>query len=157
MTQELSTAKKEYSSASSSVKEVLERIFGKDALAHDWREIKTFEDACRFNGTIAMEILPYENPVTDRQEWLNALAKMDQIVKAINADFTPDYSNSKQYKWYAWFEYSKSISGFRFYDSNYDRVDTRSTGGSRLCSESEEKAKYIAEQFIDIWNIILLK
>jgi hypothetical protein len=157
MNKELTIAKEIYRKESCGVKEALEKIFGKDAFQHDWKDIKTLEDACSFNGTDPIEILPYKKPVTDKQEWLNALAMMDEIVRAINPGFTPDYSKSSQYKWYAWFEYKPSNSGFRFGDSRYANVGTRSTGGSRLCSETEEKATYIAKQFIDIWNIILLK
>jgi hypothetical protein len=157
MNKELSIAKEIYRKESNGIKDALEKIFGKEAFQSDWKDIKTFEDACSFNGTDPTDILPYKKPVTDKQEWLNALAMMDEIVRAINPGFTPDYSKSSQYKWYAWFEYKPSNSGFRFHGSGCDLVSAGSTGGSRLCSETEEKATYIAKQFIDIWNIILLK
>jgi hypothetical protein len=83
---------------------------------------------------------------------------MEEIVKAINPGFFEriDWSNSNQKKWRSWFEYKKG-SGFRFRVSLCVSTTTHSGGGSRLCSEFEERDKYIAEQFIDIWNIILLK
>lgn len=157
MNNELTIAKQHYRKASDETKKILEKIFGPDAFENDWRNIKTFEDACDMNGTDPIEILPYRSPKTPKQEWLNALAKMDEIIRAINPGFTPDYSNSSQYKWYAWFKYESKNSGFRFHGSRCAYVFTLSTGGSRLCSESEEKAIFIAKTFIDIWNIILLK
>jgi hypothetical protein len=157
MQNELSIAKKEYTKLPVEGKQLLEKIFGKEPFQFDWRNIDSFEKACEVNGTDPISILPYPISTTPKQEWLNALAKMDEIIRAINPGFTPDYSNSSQYKWYGWFKYESKNSGFRFDDSGCDGVLTYSTGGSRLCSESEEKAIFIAKTFIDIWNIILLK
>jgi hypothetical protein len=151
----LALAKREYSKAGSEVRSSLERIFGADALKRDWRDVKTFEDACAFNGNGTA--LPFDNPTSAEQEWLNALYMMNEIHRAINQGFHADWGNEKQYKWRPWFRYDPSSSGFRFGASNCDAVASASTGGSRLCCESSEKAEYIGKQFIDIWNIILLK
>jgi hypothetical protein len=120
MCKELTIAKKEYKKASTESKQILEKIFGKDAFEYNWRDIDSFEKACEVNGVDPKEVLPYSKAKTPKQEWLNALAMMDEIVHAINPDFIPDYSNSSQYKWYAWFEYKPSNSGFRFGGSNFD-------------------------------------
>lgn len=159
MSDTLTLAKKEYPNADAPGKDLLERIFGKDAFQKNWRDIKTPEDAYAANGVTADEVLPYKNPVTPKQVWLNAISTMEEIVRAINPRFleTIDWSNTTQRKWRPWFEFNKRASGFRFNVSNFDFTITFSTGGSRLCSEDEERSNYIATQFIDIWNIILLK
>jgi hypothetical protein len=158
-TDTLQLAKKEYLTGDASVKEVLKRIFGEESFKHNWRDIKTPIDAFDANGVTMEEVLPYPNPKTPKQQWLNAVSTMDEIVRAINPGFFEqiDWTDRSQYKWFSWFKYRKASSGFRFFASGCDNVNTRSAGGSRLCSESDEKNKYIAEQFIDIWNIILLK
>jgi hypothetical protein len=161
MSKELLTiAKKEYSTADTSTRIVLEKIFGKAELEEfDWRSITTPEAAFTRNGVKAEDIIPYANPKTPKQEWLNALSTMDEIIRAINPGFKEkiDWTDTTQYKWISWFKYYKQSSGFRFDDSDCDYVYSYSAGGSRLCSEDEEKNKFIAETFIDIWNIILLK
>lgn len=158
MSDTLTLAKKEYTKADASSKEILERIFGKNNLQINWRDIKTPEDAYAANGVTVDDVLPYKNPVTPKQVWLNAISTMEEIVRAINPGFFEriDWSTNQR-KWRAWFEYNKGASGFRFDVSIFDFTDTYSTGGSRLCSEDEERSNYIATQFIDIWNIILLK
>lgn len=159
MSDTLTLAKKEYKVADASGKEMLERIFSKNDLQINWRDIKTPEDAFAANGVTADAVLPYKNPVSPKQVWLNAISTMDEIVRAINPGFFEriDWSDTNQRKWRAWFEYNKRASGFRFRASIYDYSHTISSGGSRLCSEDEEKSEYIATQFIDIWNTILLK
>ena len=157
MSDTLTLAKKEYNKTDASGKQLLENIFGKDAFQRDFKEIKCFEDACNANGTNADDILPYKDPINDKQEAMNAFAMMCEIVEAINPDFVPDYGNSNQPKWYPWFEWDNLASGFRFNASGYVNVRTHSAGGSRLCSETIEKSNYIGKQFIDIWNKILIK
>ena len=158
MSDTLTLAKKEYSKADASGKEILERVFGKNNLQINWRDIKTPEDAYAANGVSVDDVLPYKNPVTAKQVWLNAISTMEEIVRAINPGFFDriDWSDTNQRKWRSWFEF-KRASGFRFCDSLYDYTITYSTGGFRLCSEDEERSNYIATQFIDIWNIILSK
>ena len=65
--------------------------------------------------------------------------------KAINNGWVPDWSDDDQYKWFPWFGVLSSGSGFS--NSGSDCYCTGTTVGSRLCTDSSEKAEYIAEQF----------
>lgn len=117
----------------------------------DFRSIKTFADVCLENGTNEQEFnARFEDLDLDTINY----EKVKLIVKAINKDWVPDWSNTNQRKWYPWFDFSPSGAGFS--DSSYYYTDTIATVGSRLCFETEEKCKYAANQFIDIYNKFLL-
>jgi hypothetical protein len=150
MTNELTVAKEIYRTASQETKESLQKIFGSDAFKTDWRSIKSFEDACEVTGED-----PHNSRFTTGSPDTIAYQRIKTIIKAINGDWIPDYANPSQYKWAPWFRYDPSISGFRFFDSTFDYVLTLSTGGSRLCMETEEKANYVGKQFIDLYNQFL--
>jgi hypothetical protein len=74
---------------------------------------------------------------------------LKMVVKAINGDWTPDWSNSDQYKYWPYFILS---SGFGFSYSYYYSDHSDTTVGSRLCFETREKSNYAAQQFIDIYE-----
>ena len=137
------TAKKIYAESPDSLKEILIETFGKECFEkRDWRDIKTFEDACKELG-ITNEAC---RPIFDEEEDPDEIAykKLKVIAKAINQGWTPDWHNTNQYKWHPWFNLS---SGFGFSTSDYDCTGTGTDVGSRLCTDSSEKAMYIAEQF----------
>ena len=69
-------------------------------------------------------------------------------------EWIPDFSNWDQRKYEIWFEYDKGSSAFRCDD--YDDWITDSYVGSRLCFKSWDVAKYIGNQFIDLYNEYLL-
>ena len=122
----------------SSAKEVLKYLFP-EVFKKDWRDIKTFEDACDVLGFKTNAIF-HGN---DSQDEI-AFKKLKVIVKAINMGWTPDWDNDNQRKWYPWFILS---SGFGFGASGYDSAYSSTSCGSRLCTDTREKALYIAEQF----------
>ena len=67
------------------------------------------------------------------------------IYKAINNGWKPDWNNYDECKYYPWFGVLSSGFGF---DSSVYRYDRSITAvGSRLCTDSSEKALYIAKQF----------
>jgi hypothetical protein len=116
----------------------------------DYTTIKTFEDACR-----KMNVDPSELPVVpksreDLKKRIISDYKLCIIYEAINNGWTPDWTNWNQYKYYPWFEVkaTKALSsGFGFSDSSYNYAGTCALVGSRLCTDTSDKAKYIAKQF----------
>jgi hypothetical protein len=111
----------------------------------DFRTIKSFEDACA-KENIDPTALPEVSMIPeDLRKPIIAAYKLMIIFLAINNGWRPDWSKSSQWKYYPW--YSVLSSGFGFSRSLYlfDRTDT--TVGSRLCTDTSEKAMYIAEQF----------
>lgn len=119
----------------------------------DYKSIKTFEDACKKTGieTTEPEIkAAHIEPV----KAMIAYYKLVIIFLAINNGWKPDWSDHNQWKYYPWF-YVLS-SGFGFADSDYYCGISYANVGSRLCTDTGEKAEYIAEQFKDLYQEYLL-
>jgi hypothetical protein len=139
-------AKTLYPAAPDWPKEKLDEEFGAETFQpKDYEEIKTFEDACYKLGYDPGSITT-ENDTPDEA----AYKKLKVVVKAINNGWLPDWSNGSQYKYYPWFRVLSS--GFGFSHSGYDYGHTTSTVGSRLCTDSIEKALYIATQFEELYK-----
>ena len=87
---------------------------------------------------------------------LVALNKLFTIAQAWNkADrFTPDFSNEDQYKYYPWLVYYKDCA--RFVCAYTNNATAAVPFGSRLCFKTSEHARQFGEQFIDLWNDVLL-
>jgi len=140
-----------YKRASKEFKATLEDTFGKEFFSGKITDrIKTFEDAC-----VELFIEP-EEVLIDLQGSASAdevaYRKLKVIAAALNEGWSPDWKDSSEYKYYPWFEYSRSGSGFVY--SGADCTDA--SVGSRLCFKSSDLAKYAGTQFIDIYNKYLL-
>ena len=70
--------------------------------------------------------------------------------------FVPDFSNLNQDKWFPWFRYSNNASGFVYVYSHHVTAIPLANFGPRLCFKTEERARQFGEQFIDLWNDLLL-
>lgn len=105
-----------------------------------------------------------------------ALMKLETISRALwgrNFQPKPDGEGSKVY-WYPWFAlwtkkevedmnpeqrgallsahaHSGAGAGFGFLDASYRSSLAIADFGFRLCQETEEKAKYFGQQFIELW------
>lgn len=89
---------------------------------------------------------------------LIAYNRLCTIAQAWNkADgFEPDFSNTSQYKYFPWFEYSRDAAGF-VYANTYGTATTANAFiGSRLCFMTRERAEQFGKQFIDLWNDVFL-
>ncbi|WP_353166740.1 hypothetical protein [Empedobacter brevis] len=73
------------------------------------------------------------------------------IAKALNEGWTPDWSDSSQYKYCPWFDMENSSSGGFVFD-DYDYWSTLSVVGSRLCFKSRDLVEYAGKQFKDIYE-----
>jgi hypothetical protein len=115
----------------------------KSIIKFDYKTIKTFEDACK-----KLNIDPKELPEVSIMEFAKpiiAAYKLMIIYKAINNGWIPNWANYNQYKYYPWFKVLSS--GFGFSGSGCGYVYSITCVGSRLCTDTSEKAMYIAEQF----------
>ena len=105
-----------------------------------------------------------------------ALMKLETISRALwgrNFQPKPDGEGSKVY-WYPWFAlwtkkevedmnpeqrgallsayaYSGALAGFGSLSAYYRSSTASAYFGFRLCQETEEKAKYFGQQFIELW------
>lgn len=89
---------------------------------------------------------------------LIALNELFTIAQAWNKEdeFEPDFSNSNQYKYFPWFVYDNGAAGFVCANASYTATTTYAAIGSRLCFKTPERARQFGEQFIDLWNDVLL-
>ena len=89
---------------------------------------------------------------------LIAFNRLCTIAQAWNKedDFTPNFSNRNQTKWFPWFMYSDDAAGFVFAHTNAAATGTYAGIGSRLCFKTSARARQFGEQFIDLWNQVLL-
>ena len=153
----LETAKKLYNDKTTQdwFKKQLETEFGKQLLKEfNYRNIKTFEDACEHLG-----INPDNLPNTSHLEFdlakpIIAHYKLIIIFKAVNNGWTPDWTNPNEYKYFPWFGFVSSSSGLSSSDCICAIADT--CVGSRLCTDKSEKAEFLGKQFKDLYEDYLL-
>lgn len=89
---------------------------------------------------------------------LVALNELFTIAQAWNKEdnFTPDFSNRNQTKWFPWFVYSNANAGFVCARTFNTAAFASAYFGSRLCFKTSDRARQFGEQFIDLWNDVLL-
>lgn len=118
-------------------------------------QVKTFEDALEIVGVKDEDNISkmfIYNGINKDMIALQAHAKLIIIARALNNGWVPDWNNSSQYKYYPYFNMQ---SGFGFSNTGYVWASTHSTGGSRLCFETEELAEYAGKQFTSIYKDLL--
>lgn len=111
----------------------------------DYKTIKTFEDACAKCGIEPIALPELSMIPEEFRKPILAAYRIMIIYKAINNKWVPDWANSNQGKYYPW--YWVLSSGFGFSCSSYTYDYSFTSVGSRLCTDSSEKAMYIAKQF----------
>lgn len=89
---------------------------------------------------------------------LIAYNRLCTIAQAWNKadDFTPDFSNRNQTKWFPWFVYSDDAAGFVSAYTTYAAASATASFGSRLCFMTRERAEQFGKQFIELWNDVFL-
>ena len=119
--------------------------------------IKSFEDAAKATGRPSTS--DFSNIPEDLREHFEAHYQIIVIAEALNEGWKPNWDDDNEAKYYPWFwkEEEGVSSGFVFYGTDY-RYSRASAGyGLRLCFKTRALAEYAGEQFIEIWNKILLK
>lgn len=88
---------------------------------------------------------------------LIALNKLMTIADAWNKEdgFVPDFSNDNQMKYFPYYVYDKSVAKF-ISDGVTATVTCDALCSNRVCFKSKERAKQFGEQFIDLFNKVLL-
>lgn len=122
-------------------REPFERKLGKSFFSSDPMDrIKTLEDAYESNG---------ERPIFHSTDTPDEVAYKESkaIVKALNDDHLfPDWTNHSQKKYYAYVTPTPGSGlGLAYFAFSYASYHTGV--GSRLCLNSQAKAKYFVETF----------
>lgn len=118
-------------------------------------KIKSFEDAMAATGRPTLPA--FADVPEDMREYFQAHYKMAVISEALNEGWKADWNDPDQYKYIPWFENNGASSGFAFYDAFYGYSAAHAGYASRLCFAELELAQYAGREFIDIWNVILMK
>lgn len=139
--------------------------------------IDTFDAACNYlnlkpgttfnviNNLITLDsedqqcydiLFKYINP-----HHLKAIAATNQLFTIAEAwnkadDFTPDFSDWNQDKWFPWFKYDKDAAGFVYSAANYTPTGAGANSGSRLCFKSSERAEQFGKRFTRLYNEIFM-
>jgi hypothetical protein len=120
----------------------------------DFRTIKTVPDAFKKCGYTPDQV-PDLTRVPEKLKLSIETGFLLMVVfQAINNGWEPDYTNINQAKYYPWPWVLSSGLGFSGSFYRYDYA--HSFVGSRLCTDTSEKALYILNQFPDLWKNWLL-
>ena len=92
---------------------------------------------------------------------LNALVALNKLFTIADAwnkadGFVPDFSNSRQDKYFPWFVYNKDAAGFVCANANYAASYAVASFGSRLCFKTANRARQFGEKFADLYNQVFL-
>lgn len=165
-----------YANACDGVKDFMESLFGKKVFEaakptlDDYKTIRTYEDACKALGEPI-----FEDP-NNLPNHIIALMKLETISRALwgrNWQPQPDAEGNNVF-WFPWFAlwtkkevedmkpeqrgallsasaHQGAYAGFGFLLALYRSSLAYARIGFRLCQETEEKAKYFGQQFIELW------
>ena len=165
-----------YANACDGVKDFMESLFGKKVFEaakptlDDYKTIRTYEDACKALGEPI-----FEDP-NNLPNHIIALMKLETISRALwgrNWQPQPDAEGNNVF-WFPWFALwtkkevedmkpeqrgallsadaaSGAVAGFGCLAAGARSSNAIADFGFRLCQETEEKAKYFGQQFIELW------
>ena len=88
---------------------------------------------------------------------LKAIAALNQLFTIAEAwnkddDFTPDFSDPQQDKWYPIFDYNSDAEAFIYNYASFVGSIPRSPFGARLCFKTCTRAEQFGKQFTRLYN-----
>ena len=88
---------------------------------------------------------------------LKAIAALNQLFTIAEAwnkddDFTPDFSDPQQDKWYPIFDYNRDAEAFIYNYASFVGSIPRSPFGARLCFKTCTRAEQFGKQFTRLYN-----
>ncbi len=118
----------------------------------DFKNINALEDAFQVTGR--PKTPEFADVPEDMREWFKGLYNAAVVAEAINDGWRADWSDPSQKKYIPWFDTS---SGFAFCATYWYYANAHAGDASRLCFETEAKAKHAGCKFTDIFTSILTK
>ena len=139
--------------------------------------IDTFDDACNYlNLKPGTTFNVIDNLITldseDQQCYdilfkyinthhLKAIAAINQLFTIAEAwnkadDFTPDFSDPQQDKWYPIFDYNSDEGAFIYNYASYAGSIPRAPFGARLCFKTGTRAEQFGKRFTRLYNEIFM-
>ena len=110
----------------------------------DFRTIKTFEDACKKENYDPKNVPDVSMIPEDLGKAIIGLFKTMMFIKAVNNGWKARMGDETQSKYYPYAWVLSSGLGFSY--AYYFYVNTFTSVGSRLCTDTSEKALYIFEK-----------
>lgn len=123
--------------------------------------VKTYEDACEVLGVEPMDEQAMAAAGFRPDEI--ARRKLETITAALNDGWKPDWNNTSQAKWVPWFhiepnqEEGATFAGLAYASSFRVPTSTLAYFGSRLCFKDARVARYAAQQFTELYALILVE
>jgi hypothetical protein len=149
--------------------EILSREFGKEVFILETvssvfyekgvnERIDSFDKACEYLGEKNRDDNCHCAEGNRHYKAIKSMFKLITIAEAWNKadNFTPDFSDTSQYKYFPWFAYSHADAGFACATADGAASLSYTHIGSRLCFKTYERAEQFGNQFIDLWNDFLL-
>ena len=146
------TILKGYNQANSEQKILLEKYFKINTPKDLTKTLKTWKDVLKYAKEKGYNFkLPYSEKTQVKEEIsLNALCKIHLLAKVFNEDWTANFKDSTQYKYYPWFK--RKSSGWVF-DGGF-RFSCSVGWGALSYFKSSEIVNYIGnnKEFVNIYN-----
>lgn len=169
-----------YEAATDEQKQLLTDLYGKEIFRpQDITErIKTFSDACYALGEEHLLVREFITKSYCPSPDLEAYMMLRIITAALNQGWSPDWTNSDEWKYYPWFclytedeynrldedekelccrvvgrssSYAHAIGGLVYASAHYASSYSYSYVGSRLAFKTRDLALYAGKQFINVW------
>ncbi len=126
----------EYTSGDNNVRAALEKLYGKKMFAIKATEpkdimsqVNSFADILKITKTSQAAFdKKFKHLAPDTYTY----EQMKLFTSVLNQGWVPDYGNSSEYKWFPYFKFNSSTSGFGFTDSGYDCDYAHSCTAARL-------------------------
>lgn len=150
-------AAKAYKEGSLEIKKAILNLVGKENLNLNIIDsVKTIEDIFEIKPpTEDQKLLINYQGSDSKMLGAKALLLAETIAEVFNEDTVLDWDNQSQKKWFGWYDYSSTCSGFAFSYCTYWL--SRSFVPSRLHFKSEELFWYAVKTFPEIYKTLMIK
>ena len=128
-------------------------------VAEPYDHVKSYEDACRVLGVEPMD----EQAMAAAGFRADEIGrrKLETITAALNDGWKPDWNDVNQAKYVPWFwikpRPGQASAGLAYADANCAPSLTSADFGSRLCFKNAALARYAANQFTELYALILVE
>lgn len=115
----------------------------------------SLQEVYEYNGVTEDQVVPFKDPQTDFQKWVNACANLAQIYEAYNKGEKPDWKNPDQYKYRNWY-WMDGRSGSRLSLNVVVYAVSITDVASRLHALDETNAELIYKNFPQVVEDFML-
>lgn len=128
-------------------------------VAEPYDHVRSYEDACRVLGVEPVD----EQAMAAAGFRADEIArrKLETITAALNDGWKPDWNDTDQAKYVPWFwikpRPGQTSAGLAYASTNDAPSHTRANVGSRLCFKNTAVARYAANQFTELYALILVE